>query len=38
VVFGSVVQGMDVVKKIEGYGTGSGKPTAKIVIANGRQL
>ena len=38
VVFGSVVQGMDVVKKIESYGTGSGKPTAKIVIANCGQL
>ena len=33
-VFGSVVQGMDVAKKIEGYGTGSGTPTAKTVIAN----
>ena len=31
VVFGSVVWGMDVVKKIESYGTESGKPTAKIV-------
>lgn len=38
VVFGSVVEGMDVVKKIENYGTGSGKPTAKIVIADCGQL
>ena len=38
VVIGSVVQGMDVVKKIESYGTGSGKPTAEIVIANCGQL
>ncbi len=38
VVFGSVVKGMDVVKKIESYGTRSGKPTAKIVIANCGQL
>jgi len=33
VVFGSVVEGMDVVKKIEKFGTESGKPTAKIVIS-----
>ncbi len=33
VVFGSVVEGMDVVKKIEAFGTESGKPTAKIVIS-----
>jgi cyclophilin family peptidyl-prolyl cis-trans isomerase len=38
VVFGSVVEGMDVVKKIEKYGTGSGKPTAMIEIAKCGQL
>ena len=38
VVFGSVVQGMDVVKKIESYGAGSGQPTAKIMIARCGQL
>lgn len=38
VVFGSVVEGMDVVKKIEGYGTESGKPTKKLVIADCGQL
>jgi cyclophilin family peptidyl-prolyl cis-trans isomerase len=38
VVFGSVVQGMDVVKKIESYGSPSGKPTAKIVIADCGEL
>ena len=32
VVFGKVTDGMDVVKKIESYGTGSGKPKAKLVI------
>lgn len=32
VVFGKVVAGMDVVKKIEAAGTRDGKPTAKVVI------
>lgn len=32
VVFGSVVEGLDIVKKIEGYGSQSGKTSAKIVI------
>merc|ERR1712095_250258 len=34
VVFGSVVGGMDVVKKIEGYGSGSGATSKKVVIAD----
>jgi len=38
VVFGSVTDGMDVVKKIESYGSSSGKTSAKIVIANCGQL
>jgi cyclophilin family peptidyl-prolyl cis-trans isomerase len=40
VVFGMVVEGMDVVKKIESYGTRSqaGTPKAKIVIADCGQL
>jgi peptidyl-prolyl cis-trans isomerase A (cyclophilin A) len=38
VVFGSVVEGMDVVKKIEGFGAHSGKPTAKILIADCGEL
>lgn len=38
VVFGSVVEGMDVVRQIEGYGKPSGDTTAKIVIANCGQL
>ncbi|PKI82963.1 Cpa1p [Malassezia vespertilionis] len=33
VVFGEVVEGMDVVKAIEGEGTGSGKPKSQISIA-----
>ncbi|XP_005946817.1 peptidyl-prolyl cis-trans isomerase [Haplochromis burtoni] len=38
VVFGSVVEGLDVVKKMEGFGTSSGKPKGKVVIANCGQL
>jgi len=38
VVFGSVVDGMDVVKKLEGYGSQSGKTTKKIVVADSGQL
>ena len=38
VVFGSVTQGMDVVKKIESYGSQSGKTSKKILIANCGQL
>ncbi|XP_071340217.1 peptidyl-prolyl cis-trans isomerase A [Trachinotus anak] len=38
VVFGSVVEGMDVVKKMESYGSQSGKPKAKVVIADCGQL
>lgn len=38
VVFGSIVDGMDVVKKIESYGTQSGKTTRKITVANCGQL
>merc|ERR1712198_582637 len=38
VVFGSVVQGMEVVKKIETYGSGSGTTSARIVIENCGQL
>merc|ERR1712162_75486 len=34
VVFGSVVEGMDVVKAVEGYGSQSGQTKAKIVIAD----
>lgn len=38
VVFGSVVEGMDVVKKIESYGSDSGRTSRKIVISNCGQL
>ena len=33
VVFGEVVEGMELVKKIESYGSESGKPRSKIVIS-----
>ena len=32
VVFGSVVEGMDVIKKVESFGSRSGKTSAKIVV------
>ncbi|KAK9844519.1 hypothetical protein WJX74_003524 [Apatococcus lobatus] len=38
VVFGSVTNGMDVVQKIEGFGSSSGKTSKPVVIANCGQL
>ncbi len=38
VVFGKVVKGMDVVKKVESYGSQSGATSAKITIADCGQL
>ena len=38
VVFGRVVDGMDVVKKLESYGTPNGKTTKKIIIEDCGQL
>jgi len=38
VVFGSVKDGMDVVKKIESYGSSSGKTSKKIVVSDCGQL
>ncbi|KAM9306336.1 peptidylprolyl isomerase Ab (cyclophilin A) [Pholidichthys leucotaenia] len=38
VVFGSVVEGMDVVKKIEAVGSRDGKTSQKVVIADCGQL
>nr|XP_033804716.1 peptidyl-prolyl cis-trans isomerase-like isoform X1 [Geotrypetes seraphini] len=34
VVFGCVVEGLDIVKKMETYGSSSGKTSKKLVIAN----
>jgi cyclophilin family peptidyl-prolyl cis-trans isomerase len=38
VVFGNVVEGMDVVKKVESFGSSSGATSKKIVIDNCGQL
>ncbi|KAL7884047.1 hypothetical protein AOLI_G00068170 [Acnodon oligacanthus] len=38
VVFGQVVDGMDVIKRVESYGSNSGQTSAKIVVANSGQL
>ncbi|KAL4457440.1 hypothetical protein ABPG75_012305 [Micractinium tetrahymenae] len=38
VVFGSVVEGMDVVKKVESYGSGSGRTSQTIVISDCGQI
>jgi cyclophilin family peptidyl-prolyl cis-trans isomerase len=38
VVFGNVVEGMDVVKKVEGYGSSSGRTSKKVVIADCGQI
>jgi len=38
VVFGKAIEGLDVVKKIESFGTDSGAPKARIVIADCGQL
>jgi hypothetical protein len=38
VVFGTVLEGMDVVYKVEGYGSSNGKTSAKIVIADSGEL
>ena len=38
VVFGRVIEGMDVVKKIESYGTRSGRPRATVKIAESGEL
>ena len=38
VVFGSVVEGLDVLRKIESYGSQTGETSAKIIIQNCGQL
>jgi len=38
VVFGKVVEGMDIVKQIESYGSASGKTSKTLIVANCGQL
>nr|P91791.1 RecName: Full=Peptidyl-prolyl cis-trans isomerase; Short=PPIase; AltName: Full=Cyclophilin; AltName: Full=Cyclosporin A-binding protein; AltName: Full=Rotamase [Hemicentrotus pulcherrimus]AAB37708.1 cyclophilin [Hemicentrotus pulcherrimus] len=38
VVFGAVTQGLDIIKKVESYGSDSGKTSKKITIADCGQL
>lgn len=38
VVFGRVRDGMDIVRRIEGFGAENGQPTARIVITDCGQL
>merc|ERR1719487_386971 len=38
VVFGKVLEGADFVKKIEAQGSGSGKPSSKVTIADSGEL
>merc|ERR1712154_172296 len=38
VVFGQVVEGMDIVKKVESFGSQSGKTSKKILVADCGQL
>ena len=38
VVFGKVIEGMDVIYKVEGVGSQSGKPSKKVVIADSGEL
>lgn len=38
VVFGEVIEGMDVVKKIEAHGSNDGKPSKKMIISKCGQL
>ncbi|XP_072939536.1 peptidyl-prolyl cis-trans isomerase F, mitochondrial-like [Epargyreus clarus] len=38
VVFGKVTEGMDVVKRVESFGSQSGKPAKKVIIADCGQL
>ena len=38
VVFGKLIEGADVVKKIEGYGSSSGKTSKKVVIVDSGEL
>jgi cyclophilin family peptidyl-prolyl cis-trans isomerase len=34
VVFGEVTEGLEIIKKVEGYGTDSGKPKVPVVVTD----
>ncbi|XP_041089515.1 peptidyl-prolyl cis-trans isomerase-like [Polyodon spathula] len=38
VVFGKVVEGMDIIRKVEGYGSSSGKTSRKVTVLDCGQL
>eukprot|EP00005_Dracoamoeba_jomungandri_P009664 CAMPEP_0174270514 /NCGR_PEP_ID=MMETSP0439-20130205/44737_1 /TAXON_ID=0 /ORGANISM="Stereomyxa ramosa, Strain Chinc5" /LENGTH=99 /DNA_ID=CAMNT_0015359883 /DNA_START=18 /DNA_END=317 /DNA_ORIENTATION=- len=38
VVFGKVIEGLDVVKKVEAVGTQKGTPTATVIISDSGEL
>lgn len=38
VVFGKVLEGDDVVKRVEGYGSSSGKTSKKVVIVDSGEI
>lgn len=38
VVFGKVVDGLDVIKKCEGYGSQSGKTSKKIIVVDSGEV
>ena len=38
VVFGKVVEGMDVVKKVEAVGSQSGKTSAEVIVADSGEM
>ena len=38
VVFGEVIEGMDVVRKIESVGSRSGQPSGKVIIVDSGEL
>ena len=38
VVFGRVIEGMDVVKKVEGVGSGRGTPSVKVTLVETGEL
>merc|ERR1719171_2784429 len=38
VVFGKVIEGMDIVKKVEGVGSSSGTPSSEVIVVDSGEL